>query len=360
VRWSFKLLTLFGIRVEVHVTFLLLVGGLALLQSRTTPIWLTVSELLLLFTCVLLHELGHALAARRYGIQTREIILLPIGGVARLERMPEKPMQEVVVALAGPGVNLILATALGALLAARGVSAEQALQSADKGLLEFLFLANVAMLLFNMIPAFPMDGGRVLRALLAMTMPFVRATRIAAQVGQGFAVLFAVAALFLLRSPVLLFVALFVFMAAGEERAMVQTRASLSGVPVSAAMVTAFMSLETRHDLQHAVDLMLAGDQQDFPVLEGGRYLGMLGRTGLVQALQKEGPSAPVGRVVRLDVEPLEASWPLERALQVMRAGRHSAMPVVMRGQLVGLLTLENVSELLMVQEARQRHAGVA
>ncbi len=360
MRWSFKLLTLFGIRVEVHVTFLLLVGGLALLQSRTTPIWLTVSELLLLFTCVLLHELGHALAARRYGIQTREIILLPIGGVARLERMPEKPMQEVVVALAGPGVNLILATALSALLAARGVSAEQALQNADKGLLEFLFLANVAMLLFNMIPAFPMDGGRVLRALLAMTMPFVRATRIAAQVGQGFAVLFAVAALFLLRSPVLLFVALFVFMAAGEERAMVQTRASLSGVPVSAAMVTAFMSLETRHDLQHAVDLMLAGDQQDFPVLEGGRYLGMLGRTGLVQALQKEGPSAPVGRVVRLDVEPLEASWPLERALQVMRAGRHSSMPVVMRGQLVGLLTLENVSELLMVQEARQRHAGVA
>jgi len=360
VRWSIRLLTLFGIRIEVHVTFLLLVGGLALLQSRTTPMWLTVSELLLLFGCVLLHELGHALAARRYGIQTREIILLPIGGVARLERMPEKPLQEVVVALAGPGVNLILATALGAWLAGHGVSAEQALQSADKGLLEFLFLANVAMLLFNMIPAFPMDGGRVLRALLATSMPFVRATRIAAQVGQGFAVLFAFAALFLMRSPVLLFVALFVFLAAGEERAMVQTRASLTGVPVSAAMVTAFMSLETRHELQHAVDLMLAGDQQDFPVLEGGRYLGMLGRAGLVQALQKEGPSAPVGRVVRLDVEPLEASWPLERALQVMRAGRHSAMPVVMRGQLVGLLTLENVSELLMVQEARQRHAGVA
>ena len=114
MRWSFRLLTLFGIRIEVHVTFLLLVGGLALLQSATTPVWLTVSELLLLFTCVLLHELGHALAARRYGIQTREIILLPIGGVARLERMPEKPMQEVMVAIAGPGVNVILATILAA------------------------------------------------------------------------------------------------------------------------------------------------------------------------------------------------------------------------------------------------------
>jgi CBS domain-containing protein len=211
-----------------------------------------------------------------------------------------------------------------------------------------------------MIPAFPMDGGRVLRALLAMTMPFTRATRIAAQVGQGLALIIAAVGVFYLRSPLLVFVALFVFMAAGEERALVQTRASLSGLPVSAAMVTAFMSLETRHELQHAVDLMLAGDQKDFPVLEGGHYLGMLDRTGLVQAQQKEGPDAPVGRAVRMDVEPVEASWPLERALQVMRAGRHSSIPVVLRGQLIGLLTLENVSELLMVQEARQRHAGMA
>jgi Zn-dependent protease/CBS domain-containing protein len=309
---------------------------------------------------VVLHELGHALAARRYGIQTREIILLPIGGVARLERMPEKPIQEVVVALAGPGVNVILATGLAATLVAMGVTPEQAIERADNGLLEFLLFANIAMLLFNLVPAFPMDGGRVLRALLAMTMPYARATRIAAQVGQGFALLFAVFGVFVLRSPVMVFIALFVFMAAGEERALVQTRASLAGMPVSAAMVTAFMSIETRHELQHAADLMLAGDQQDFPVLEGGRYLGMLTRAELIRGLREEGPSAPVGRIVHVDVEPIDAAWPLEKALQVMRAGRLAAVPVVMRGQLVGLLTLENVSELLMVQEARQRHAGVA
>jgi predicted transcriptional regulator len=156
------------------------------------------------------------------------------------------------------------------------------------------------------------------------------------------------------------FVALFVFMAAGEERAVVATRTALSGLPVSAAMVTAFMSLETRHELQYAADLMLAGDQQDFPVLEGGRYLGMLARKDLIKGLREEGPTAPVGRVVFTDLEPVEASWPLERAWQVMKASGHSAIPVVMRGQLVGLLTLENMSELLMVQEARQRHAGVA
>lgn len=359
MRWSFRLITIAGIRIEVHVTFLLMVAALALFRRSSNPIWFTVAELLLVFLCVLLHELGHALAARRYGIQTREIVLLPIGGLARLERMPEKPGQEIVVALAGPGVNLIILTALAAWIAASGESFELALQRAEQGLPEFLFAVNLAMLLFNLIPAFPMDGGRVLRAGLALAMPYPRATRIAAQVGQGFALLFALAGMFN-RNPMLVFIALFVFMAAGEERALVQTRASLSGIPVSAAMVTAFMSVETRHELQHAVDLMLAGDQQDFPVLEGGRYLGMLARASLIKGLRDEGPTAPVGRVVRVDVEPVDASWPLERAVQVMRAGRHTAVPVTMRGQLVGLLTLENVSELLMVQEARQRHAGVA
>jgi Zn-dependent protease/predicted transcriptional regulator len=314
--------------------------------------------MLLVFGCVLLHELGHALTARRFGVATRDIILLPIGGLARLERMPEKPSQEIMVALAGPAVNVAIALALFGVMTAFHMSLSGL--SFTGGMIEALLYINVVIVLFNLIPAFPMDGGRVLRAVLAMTMPYVRATRVAAQVGQGFALLFAVAGVFVLRSPVMVFVALFVFMAAGEERALVQTRASLSGLPVSAAMVTAFLSLETRHELQHAVDLMLAGDQQDFPVLEGGQYLGMLSRDGLIRGLREEGPTAPVGRVVRIDVEPIEASWPLERALQVMSAGRHSAVPVVMRGQLVGLLTLANVSELLMVQEARQRHAGVA
>jgi len=360
VRWSFRLFTLAGIRIEMHVTFPFMVAWFALTQHDSRGALLTVAELLLMFACVLLHELGHALAARRYGIATREIMLWPIGGVARLERMPEKPSQELVVALAGPGVNVILATALVAVLGARGVTPEQAFARADQGLLEFLLLVNLMMLLFNLLPAFPMDGGRVLRALLASTMPYARATRIASQVGQGFALLFAAAGVFLLRSPPLVFVAMFVFKAAGDERTSVQMRYSLSGLPVSAAMVTAFMSLETRHELQYAADLMLAGDQQDFPVLEGGRYLGMLSRQDLIKGLREEGPTAPVGRVVRTDVEPVDAAWPLDRAWQVMRAGRHSAVPVVMRGQLVGLLTLENMSELLMVQEARQRHAGVA
>ncbi|HEV2104855.1 MAG TPA: site-2 protease family protein [Candidatus Eisenbacteria bacterium] len=362
MRWSFRIGTVAGIRIEVHVTFLLMLGAYAWFTSTSPADAIrTTLDLLLLFGCVLLHELGHALAARRYGILTREIVLLPIGGVARLERMPERPVQELVVALAGPAVNVVLAIGLaGALYALHRAPASLLDAAATGRTLEFLLVANVAMILFNLIPAFPMDGGRVLRACLAMALPFARATRIASIVGQGFALVFALVGVFAFHNLLLVFIALFVFMAAGEERAVVQTRASLTGLPVSAAMVTSFVSLETRHELQHAVDLMLAGDQQDFPVLEQGELLGMLSRADLIRGLREEGAEAPVGRVARLDVQPVEASWPLERALQRMRASRQSAVPVVARGELVGLLTLENVGELLLVQEARQRRAGVA
>lgn len=362
MRWSIGLGRLFGIRIEVHVTFLLMLAGVALFTSENARDALhTTLDLALLFACVVLHELGHALMARRFGIVTREIVLLPIGGVARLERMPDKPSQEVLVALAGPAVNVVLATIFGGWLFSTGVRPEQILtRAAGEGTLEFLLLANVTMIVFNLIPAFPMDGGRVLRGALAAFMPYARATRIASLVGQGFALLFAVLGIFVLKSVVLVFIALFVFITAGEERAIVQTRSSLTGLPVSAAMVTAFVSLETRHEISHAVDLLLAGEQQDFPVLEDGQLIGMLSRSDLLAGLRKEGSEAPIGRLARLDVDPIEASMPLEAALQRMRAARQSALPVVSRGRLVGLLTLENIGELLLVQEARQRHAGVA
>jgi Zn-dependent protease len=376
MRWSIRLGTVAGIRIEVHVTFLLMLAGVAFFTAsgsrdaastaaQAAPGFRdgfhTVLHLVLLFACVVLHELGHALAAKRFGIRTREIVLLPIGGVARLERMPEKPVQELAVAIAGPAVNVVLATAFGVALFALGTPAVMILERAEgNGTLEFLLVANLSMLIFNLVPAFPMDGGRVLRAGLAMFMPYTRATRFASLVGQGFALLFAAAGIFLLHSPVLVFIALFVFVTAGEERVLVQTRTSLTGLPVSAAMVTAFVSLETRHELAYAVDLLLAGEQHDFPVLEDGQLLGMLSRDDLLKGMRTEGPDSPVGRLVRLDVGPIESSMPLDAAMQRMSALRQNALPVVARGRLVGLLTLENIRELLLVLEARQRHAGLA
>jgi Zn-dependent protease len=354
VRWSFGIGTIAGIRVELHVTFLLFVAWVALSQGLLTGdparAIAGVSLLLLIFACVLLHELGHALAARRYGIRTRDIVLLPIGGVARLQRMPDKPQQEVVVALAGPAVNVAIVALLW--LALGGLPTAPL----GQGLLETLFWVNVLMVVFNLIPAFPMDGGRVLRALLAFRLPYVRATRIAAGIGQGIALLFGVVGFF--YNPMLMFVALFVFLAAGEEQALVRARASMSGFPVRSAMITEFTTLDVSDRLQRVVDLLMSGNQQDFPVLEQGLPIGVLSRSDLIVGLQRHGSDARVGEVVARDGLSAEAGEPLEDVFQRMREHQHRALPVVSEGRLVGLLTTENVSEMLLVQDALRRHSG--
>jgi len=359
MRWSFKVGTIAGIRVDLHVTFIIFVGWVAisrgLLTGDPSHAISAVTLLLLIFTCVLLHELGHALAARRYGIQTRDITLLPIGGIARLERMPDKPQQEIVVALAGPAVNVVIATAL--YLLSSGVDRPMAETAMRGGIVESLFLVNVVMVIFNMVPAFPMDGGRVLRALLALRVSYARATQIASLIGQGIALMFGLLGLFT-NNVALMFIALFVFLAASEERAIVQTRASLTGLPVRAAMVTDFHALDVRDPLQRAVELLMAGSQQDFPVLDGGSLAGILTRSDLVQALQRHGSEAAVGDVIRPEKEYADASEPLQDVLQRMRERARSALPVVQHGDLVGLITLENVGDLLVVRDALRRYAG--
>jgi len=359
MRWSFRVGTIAGIHVELHVTFLFFIGWVALsrglLSGNPGRALAEVSVLLLIFACVLLHELGHALAARRYGIRTRDIILLPFGGVARLQRMPDKPQQELVVALAGPAVNLGLALLLYPFSGGLNRALSEAL--AHGGIVESLLYVNVAMILFNMIPAFPMDGGRVLRALLAFWLPYARATTIASTIGQTLAVLFGVVGLFG-HNPMFMLIALFVFLAAGEERALVQTRSSLGGLPVHVAMVTEFHVLDVKDPLQRAVEQLIAGAQQDFPVVENGAPVGMLSRSDLVRALQERGEHAAVGDVIARDEDYLEAGEPLEDAVQRMREHARSALPVVHLGRLVGLLTLENVSDLLVVRDAMRRFSG--
>ncbi|TMQ65137.1 MAG: site-2 protease family protein [Candidatus Eisenbacteria bacterium] len=358
MRWSLGIGTIAGIRVELHVTFVLFVGWVAisrgLLTGQLGPSLAAVALLLAIFACVLLHELGHALAARRYGIVTRDIVLLPIGGVARLQRMPDKPQQEIVVAIAGPAVNVAIAATLW--LAGDALGRPVVVEMMRGGALETLFAVNVLMVGFNMIPAFPMDGGRVLRALLALRLPYLKATRIASAIGQTIALLFGVIGFF--YNPMLMFVALFVFLAAGEEHAMVQTRASLVGLPARAAMITEFESLDVSDPLQRAVDLLMAGDQQDFPVLDRGAPVGILTRADLILALQRGGPTTPVGEVVAREGHVVDAGEPLEEVFRRMREKRCTALPVVSGGGLVGLVTLENVSELLLVQGALKRFSA--
>jgi Zn-dependent protease/predicted transcriptional regulator len=360
MRWSLRIGSIAGIRIEIHVTFLLYVGWIAvdrgLLSQHPAHALVSVALILLVFGCVLLHELGHALAARRYGIRTRDIILLPIGGIARLERMPDKPAQEIVVALAGPAVNVVIAALLWLMLG--GVRSPDAFRPLEGGLLDSLLTVNILMVAFNLVPAFPMDGGRVLRAALALKLPYVQATRIAAIIGQGIALLFGVVGFF--YNPALMFVALFVFLAAGEEHALVRSRATLSGVPVRDAMISEFQVLDVSDSLQRAVDQLMAGAQQDFPVLAGSELAGLLTRAELLTALQKAGPETTVGDVVARDGQVAEPGEPLEEVLRRMREHRRSAMPVVSGGRLVGMVTLEHVSELLLVREALRKAARPA
>lgn len=351
--WSIPILRVSGIQLRIHITFLLLIVWVAIGS------WSSAVFVLLLFLCVVLHEFGHAIAAKGYGINTPDITLLPIGGVARLERIPEEPKQELVIAIAGPLVNVIIAACLYLVIGARG-HVVAALQSED--MLVRIYLINLLLVLFNLLPAFPMDGGRVLRALLATRLTYARATQVAATVGQIFAFLFGIVGLFGIpgiyhANPFLIFIAFFVYLGASQEAALAQMRDVSRRFPVSSAMVREFRTLTESATLQDAVDALLATSQHDFPVLgNSGDVAGILTRHDLISALRKNDPNIPVGDVMRRGCPTVTVGTRFEDAFRIMQESNCPALPVLdgMK-RLVGLLTPENVSELMMVQSALPR-----
>ncbi len=352
---SWRIAKVAGIDIHLHFTFLILLGWVALshyLQHRSWGDALSgLAFTLSLFTIVVLHELGHALTARRFGIRTRDITLLPIGGVARLERIPDKPRQELLVALAGPAVNLVLAALLfGALYVSAELSSAKDFKLVGGHFLAKLLWVNVSLAVFNLLPAFPMDGGRVLRSLLAMRMDYVRATNIAAHIGQGLAWVFGFIGLF--TNPFLVFIALFVWMGAAQEAGFAQMKSVLAGLPVSRVMMTEFRTLAPDDTLSRAVEHILGGCQQDFPVVDGGRVVGVLTRADLLTGLARQGQLALVADVMQRSVCTAEAGEMVEAVLA--RLGEHDcrALPVVQDGKLAGILTTENLGEYMMIQTA--------
>lgn len=360
MKWSWRLGRVAGIDVYMHATFLLLIGWVGfsyLLQGADlSGVLAGVGFILALFACVVLHEYGHALTARRYGIRTRDITLLPIGGVARLERMPENPVHELWVAVAGPAVNVVIAVALFVGLQLSGSLEPLASLSLTGGsFLQRLMVVNVFLVGFNMIPAFPMDGGRVLRALLATRMEYTRATQLAASLGQGIAFLLGLLGLF--TNPFLVFTALFVWIGAAQEASMVQMRSSLGGIPVSRAMVTQFETLSPADPVSRAVQLILAGSQHDFPVVEGDTVVGVLPRADLLAALGHGRQNDLVRNVMRREFELIDPGMMLERASAKLQSCDCHTLPVVRNGQLVGLVTMENLGEFLMIRAALEAAA---
>ena len=355
MKWQWKLGTFAGIDVFVHATFLLLIGWIGyshwLQYGTIAKVVEGILFILVLFLSVVLHEYGHALTARKYGIKTRDITLYPIGGVARLERMPDKPIEELWVALMGPAVNVVIAALLFVyLFLTGGLSQVTDLTVASGSFLMRLMIVNISLVVFNLLPAFPMDGGRVLRALLAMRMDYVRATQVAASIGQGMAFLFGLAGLF--GNPFLLFIAFFVWIGASQEASMVQMRNSISGIPVTNAMQTKFEVLSPADRLDRVVSLILAGSQQDFPVVEDGQFVGVLTRDDFIKALSQHGQNTPVVDVIRRNVPSVDSHEMVEMALMRLQESGAKTLPVMHRGRFVGLVTSENITEFLMIRSA--------
>lgn len=358
MKWSWKIARLWGIDIYMHVTFLLIIGWLAVSYwfelHNLNAVFSGVFFILIVFLCVVLHEYGHALTARRYGIKTRDITLYPIGGVARLERIPEKPIEELWVALAGPAVNLVIGVVLVVVLfLTHNPITFQTLSLSSGSFMARLLTINLVLVAFNLLPAFPMDGGRVLRAILAMNMDHTRATQIAAGVGQAMAILFGFIGLF--TDPFLLFIALFVWIGAGQEASMTQIRNSLGGIPVSRAMLTQYESLSPTDTLARVVELILSGSQHDFPVVEAGHIIGILDRETFIKALTNKGQNAPVTEVMRRDVPEVDTHEMIESAISRLNESGARTLPVTHAGQLVGVITSENITEFLMIRSALRK-----
>lgn len=403
LRGSLRLGSLLGVPVFIHWTFLILIAWLMAgpLMSGTPDAMAaglrTAGFIAAIFGCIVLHEMGHALAARRYGIATRDITLLPIGGVASLERMPEKPAQELVVALAGPAVNVVIAAIIiPVVLSTDGAAAFTGAGSSAGGagaaalhrthFFAALGATNVFLVVFNMIPALPMDGGRVLRAILAMATDRAKATAVAAAVGQVLAIGFVLLGLFT-GHVFLMLIGAFVFLGAGAEAQAEKVKSALDGLAVRAAMMTRFRTLRASHTLRHAAEELLTGSQQDFPVLaddaraddDATALVGVLTRVDLVRAMAGGNLGAPISAIMREACATVSEHDDLQSALERARApghregtpGQSSAECLVIAvvrpdprdpasPRIVGLITPDNLTELVMLRAATKESGGKA
>lgn len=350
-----------GIAVYLHATFPLLLLWVGFYQysqrGRLADVWSGLAFTVLLFVVVVLHELSHALVARRFGIRTRDITLLPIGGVAHLDRIPEKATQELLVALAGPAVNLGLALGIFSVLGWRADAVATGLAPAGAADFAAQFAwANLWLAGFNLLPAFPLDGGRVLRALLALRLPHLEATRIAALTGRIVAV--GLGFIGLAVNPFLVLIAFFIWIGAGEEAAANELKVAMTGVHAGEVMLRECRTFAPEESLARAANHLLACCQEDFPIVDGeGRFHGLLRRADLVKGLAERGPDATVAGLMVRNVPTAQLDEPVTRLLHRWSAGRGTVAVLHDRHRFAGLLTAGNLGEYMMVQAALKRHA---
>jgi Zn-dependent protease/predicted transcriptional regulator len=351
---SFGIGKIAGIKISVHWTFFILIA-LVLLPGQS-EVWWNLALVLTVFFIIVLHELGHALTAKYYGIKTKDITLLPIGGLARLEKMPDKPVQELWVSLAGPAVNIGLALILLPFVQA---NLEGSIFNVNisvinqQNFLASLFSVNVSLAAFNLLPAFPMDGGRVLRAALSMRLNKVRATQIASTIGQAMAFVLALFGFFF--SPILIFIALFVFISAQQEKIVTESNALLAGYSVSDVTMKQFTRVQANEPLSNVVAAMLDSQSRDFVVFDQGQVVGIIGQHEIAKALADNKSDRPVNEVMIKNFPVVDPSASLEEVYDRMQKNQTPFVLVAHDNNLKGVLDLENILEMILVNKAKSK-----
>jgi len=361
MKWAWKITRIAGIDIYVHASFFVLIVWIALsywtIGQSINAVIEGVGFILALFACVVMHEFGHALTARRYGIRTKHITLLPIGGVASLERMPEDPKEEIAVALAGPAVNVVIAFVLWIILTISGsLESMEQLSLTGGSFLQRLMLLNLVLAVFNLLPAFPMDGGRVLRAALAMRMDHNDATQVAAKVGQVLALWLGFFGL--MYNPLLVFIALFIWIGAAAEAGLEGVKSTLSGKTVGKAMITDFHVLSPNDPLSHAIELTLAGTQKEFPVQLNTDMVGILSQMDLLKGLQAGGEQSRVGDWMQKEIHNADVDELLEKVLERLQSHHCPLLSISKNNKLVGIINIENIMELINIEKALHGRDG--
>ncbi|KEO55211.1 site-2 protease family protein [Thioclava indica] len=354
MRWSYSIGKIRGTELKVHITFFLLLIWIALGAYSTQGAqgaMVSVLFILAVFACVVLHEFGHATMAARFGVKTPDITLLPIGGLARLERIPENPRQEILIALAGPAVNVVIWLVLtGVLGAVTRFGDLQTLENASQDFWGRLALVNFLLVAFNLIPAFPMDGGRVFRATLSLFMDRIKATELAARTGQIIAFLFAFWGL-TGGNPVLVLIAVFIFFAAGAESSDAVTRGLAHSAKARDAVITTFQTLSPDATLETAAQMILHSSQSEFPVLApDGRLLGVLTRASVLARPHAEHRDEPVSKLMIAEVPGVRLDTGMDVVLDALAAGPAPIVAVLDRsGRFIGFINRENIGEWMIL-----------
>ncbi len=356
MKWSIELGRILGIRFRIHLTFLVLVGLFGLAGLTTGGLAAGLSAMLFIcavFLCVTVHELAHSVVASSMGIPVDSITLLPIGGVAVMRGTPEEPLQEILISVVGPAASITIFAVMALPL---GVGFDEIwplnpFTTDVRTFLVSLCSVNLVLGLFNLIPAFPMDGGRMLRGLLNLAIGFERATRIATLIGQIFAVGLIVLGGFFFGHLWLMLIGFFIFLGASAEKRGIRIRSILKGVHVGQIMLTGFRLLAPQEPVGTAAESLIHGLQEDFPVVRDGQLIGLLAREAVASALQQQNLTTSVGELMSVDLPEVTPETDLDAARQKMIIGKHAALPVTSDGYFVGIVSQNHIERYLAMQQ---------